>query len=105
MYNNYKKDSYYRAKKLVTPYIKENKIDKRRTSLKWADFVDSSLAANSLIYDITAGTLVIETNHNVYKNKILFMQRQILKKINEAYPILKLQTIKVVVKDNLMLIQ
>jgi hypothetical protein len=104
MYNNYKKDSYYKFNRHLKPFTREKIANNtRHTPMRWAHFVEGALAQNSQLLDILEGCLVIEVSHVVYKNQLNFAKKQLIAKVNQHYPILKITNLKIIVNDKFVL--
>jgi len=60
----------------------------------WENIIGEKIGKNSKIKDVIDGNLIIEIDHTGWKQLILAKEKQIISKINRAFPELKIKKIK-----------
>jgi len=82
-------------KELVEKMIPSEKLDHYRISAGWGKIAGTEIALHVFPRDIERQTLILETDHPGWYQKVLMRKKSILEKIQKQYSELEIRKIKV----------
>jgi predicted nucleic acid-binding Zn ribbon protein len=93
-----KRDSTRRVGDLLRGVLKglglEGKLEEGRLREQWPRIVGEAIARKSKPQEVRGATLIVEVENNVWMNEIQFHRGEIVRKIHEEFPMLKIQDIR-----------
>lgn len=93
-----KRNSTIRVGDLLAGALKElgleGKLEEGRLREQWPRIVGEAIAQRSRPATVRGVTLIIEVENNVWMNEIQFQRSEIIRKINEEFPTLKIEDIR-----------
>jgi len=72
----------------------EGKLEEGRLREQWPRIVGEAIARRSRPTTVRGATLIIEVENNVWMNEIQFHRSEIIRKIHEEFPTLKIDDIR-----------
>ena len=84
---------------VVQQFSWSEKIAEADLQNRWADVVGPETAAHSMPEDLVDSTLIVRCTSTAWATQLRLLGTEILKRINEAYPELKIDTLKTLGPD------
>lgn len=93
-----KRNSTRRVGDLLPAVLKglglEGKLEERKLREQWTRIVGEAIGQRSRPTTVRGVTLIIEVENNVWMNEIQFHRGEIIRKIHEGFPMLKIEDIR-----------
>jgi len=72
----------------------EGKLEEGRLREQWPRIVGEAIAKRSRPATVRGATLIVEVENNVWMNEIQFHRSEIIRKIHQEFPMLKIEDIR-----------